>query len=220
MTRGFPPAGLVEPSSRGYLYAGLSVDPPGRAPFVRRSSRRGEVIGQWRELAESMTGVPEVVGATVYEAVLIPPIAGGPRFDVIMLVQTTSVETLAAVPIEKLQAELVMPARNVRRIGDIDAKAPGTYLFNHFTAPDPEAGVAAWERLAGWYTFKAGVDNSALLRPVEDRGPFAFVNHVRLPGSAPTFLLNQFLRPSFHRYVRATLKANGMVAMPILCRPA
>ncbi|MEV0824958.1 hypothetical protein [Nonomuraea rubra] len=219
MPEGIPPISFTTPSPRGYLYACASVDPPGRAPFVRRSARREQALAQWRTLAQNLTELNEVATATVYEAVLIPPIEGGPRHDVLMLVQTTSPEELAAVPVEKLQADLVMPARNIRRIGDTDATARGTFLFNHFTAPDPEAGVPVWDELAGWYTARTGVDNSTLLRPVEEGAPYAFVNYVRLPGSAPAFLLNQVLRPSFHRFVRSTLKANGMVAMPILCRP-
>ncbi|MFD0475206.1 hypothetical protein ACFQ0B_48385 [Nonomuraea thailandensis] len=132
-----------------------------------------------------LTELDEVAAATVYESVLIPPIEGGPRHDVLMLVQTTSPDGLAAVPVEKLRADLVMPARNIRRVGDTDATTRGTFLFNHFTAPDPEAGVAAWDELAAWYTAKTIVDNSTLLRPAGQGAPYAFVNYVRLPGSAP-----------------------------------
>jgi hypothetical protein len=150
MPEGIPPISFTTSSPRGYLYACASVDPPGRAPFVRRSARRERVLAQWRALAQNLTELDEVACATVFEAVLIPPIEGGPRHDVLMLVQTTSPAELAAVPVEKLRADLVMPARNTRRIGDTDATAQGTFLFNHFTAPDPEAGVAAWEGLAAW----------------------------------------------------------------------
>ena len=33
------------------------------------------------------------------------------------------------------------------------------------------------------------------------------------------FMLDQLLRPSFHTFVRAVLRANGMVAMPLVCEP-
>ncbi|TYB62276.1 hypothetical protein FXF51_26585 [Nonomuraea sp. PA05] len=220
MPKGIPPIRFTDPSPRGYLYACATVDPPARAPFVRRSARREQVLAQWRALAQHLTEQNEVVSATVYEAVLIPPIKDGPRHDVLMLLQTGTPEQLAAVPVEKLQADLVMPARNLRRIGDTDATTRGTFLFNHFTAPDPDAAVAIWEGLAGWYTAKTGVDNSTLLGPIEQDAPYAFVNHARLPGTALTFLLGQLLRPTFHGFVRPALKDHGMVAMPILCRPA
>ena len=33
------------------------------------------------------------------------------------------------------------------------------------------------------------------------------------------FMLDQLARPSFHTFVRTKLRANGMVAMPLLCEP-
>ena len=76
-----------------------------------------------------------------------------------------------------------------------------------------------WEELAGWYTAKVGVDNSTLLQPTSE-GPYAVVNYVRLPHGATRFLLAQLSRPSFHTYVRRTLRDNGMAALPILSKPA
>ncbi len=111
-----------------------------------------------------------------------------------------------------------MAALNARRIGDTQRTASGTFLFNHFTAGDPEGAVEAWEGLTGWYTAKTGVDNSTLLRPIGE-APYAFVNHVRLPRGPVRFMLDQLLRPSFHTFVRASLRANGMAAMPLLCEP-
>jgi hypothetical protein len=111
-----------------------------------------------------------------------------------------------------------MSARNTRRIGDTEKSRSGTFLFNHFTAEDSEGAVAVWENLAGWYTSKTGVDNSTLLRPIGE-APYAFVNYVRLPRGPVRFLLDQLTKPSFHTFVRATLRANDMVAMPLLCEP-
>jgi len=177
---------------------------------------------EFKSLARELEALGEVVRATVYQAVLIPPIYGWPRFDVTLLVQTTSPEVIAEVQssetYRRLNTDFVMSARNTRRIGDTEKSRSGTFLFNHFTAEDPEGAVGVWENLAVWYTSKTGVDNSTLLQPIGE-APYAFVNYVRLPRGPVRFLLDQLTKPSFHTFVRATLRANDMVAMPLLCEP-
>lgn len=103
----------------------------------------------------------------------------------------------------------------------------GTVLLRHVpvqplhrTRPGRrDEGLGAWESLAAWYTAKTGVDNSTLLQPTTE-APYAFVNYARLPHSGARFLLAQMVRPSFHTYVRRLLDKNGMVALPLLCKPA
>jgi hypothetical protein len=218
----YPKAALAEPLPYGYLYAGMEIDPPGRAPLVRRSARREEAPGECKADAGRLEALGEVVRATVYRTVLIPPVGGAPRFDAVALVETTSPETVAGVrsseAFGRLGADFVMAARNARRIGDTQKPPSGTFLFNHFAAADPEGAVGAWKDLTGWYTAKTGVDKSTLLRPVGE-APYAFVNYVRLPRGPVRFMLDQLLRPSFHTFVRASLRANGRVAMPPLCEP-
>ena len=213
-------ARFAESLPYGYLYAGMKIEPPGRAPFVRRSARRDEALKECKILAGRLEKLGEVVRATVYQAVLIPPIEGTPRFDVVVLVETTSPKTVAEVrsseAFSRLGADFVMAAHNTRRIGDTQKTLSGTFLFNHFTAEDPEGAVEVWENLTGWYTAKTGVDNSTLLRPIGE-APYAFVNYLRLPRGPVRFMLDQLSRPSFHTFVWASLRANGMVAMPLLC---
>jgi hypothetical protein len=72
-------------------------------------------------------------------------------------------------PWQQANAEFVMTARNTRRIGDTERTRSATFLFNHFSADDAAAAVGVWEELAGWYTAKAGVDNSTLLQPTSER---------------------------------------------------
>ncbi|GAA4930609.1 hypothetical protein GCM10023224_07930 [Streptomonospora halophila] len=218
---GYPSPEFTDPYPYGYLYAGLSVDPP-RAPLVRRSAERDDALEHCRSLAGRLEARTDVVRARVFETVLIPPLKGVPRFDVLVLVEAAAPDALPGVradeAFQEIGADLVMPAYNSVRIGDTEDPASGTYLFNHFTAADGEAALRAWEDLAGWYTAKAGVDNSAPLVPLED-ARFAFVNYVRLPGGAAAFMADQLLRPSFHRFVRGRLKENGMAALPLICRP-
>jgi hypothetical protein len=215
-----PQAAFAELLPYGYVYVGMTVDPPGRAPFVRRSAKRDEALEKLKIVAGQLEALEEGVRATVYRAVLIPPIEGAPRFDVTVLLETTSPEEIDGVqtsePYRQLDADFVMGARNTRRIGDTEENLSGTFLFNHFTAEDPERALEAWEGLTGWYTTKTGVDNSTLLQPIGE-SPYAFVNYVRLPRGAVRFMLDQLSRPSFHTFVRTKLRANGMVALPLLC---
>jgi hypothetical protein len=219
----YPPPQFSEPLQGEYLYAGWTVDPPARVPVVRRSARRDRVLDQCRTLVREAETLDGVAGATLFEAVLIPPLKDLPRFDVILLLRVTTPEALAQVrssrPWQQAAADFTITARNLRRFGDTERTRSATFLFNHFTADDPAGAVKVWEELAGWYTAKTGVDNSTLLEPT-GQAPYAFVNYVRLPHGAARFLLAQFRRPSFSTYVRRTLRDNGMAALPVLCRPA
>lgn len=217
----YPKATFTEPKPYGYLYIGMRIDPPSRVPFVRKSTKRGNALQECKRLAGQLNALAEVVAVTVYEAVVIPPVKGSPRFDVIMLIQTTSPETIAAVEAAEayrlLDADLVMVARNVRRIGNVDEPRSGTFLFNHFTSADPERALQTWEEITGWFAHKAAVDDAALLQPTRE-SPYVFVNHVRLPCSPIRFLL-RFAKPSFRKSVAAKLSANQIGNAPVICKP-
>ena len=218
----YPRAPFRAPSASGFLYVGLTADPP-HAPLVRASAARDDAVQACTDLAGALADRPDVLRARVFEAVLMPPLKGAPRFDVTMLVETDGPRSLAAVraaaDFDALGADLVMPATNPARIGDTEDPADGVYLFNHFVAEDGSAAVRVWEDLAGWYTAKTGVDNSLPLLAAEP-SRFAFVNYARLPGGAAAFLFGQLARPSFHRFVRRRLREHGMAALPVLYRPA
>jgi hypothetical protein len=216
----YPRATFSEPMPYGYLYLGMRIEPPSRVPFVRRSTKRSNVIRECKDLARELDDLAEVVAVTVYEAVVIPPIKGSPRFDVIVLIQTTSPETITTVETaeayRRLDADLVMAARNVRRVGDIDHPRSGTFLFNHFTAADPERTLRTLEDVAGWFLHKAGVDDSALLRPTGE-APYVFVTHIRLPCSPIRFFL-RFAKPSFRKSVSRRLRADQIGFAPVVCK--
>lgn len=220
-TEKYPKPEFCTPRSSGYLYVGLSVDPP-RVPLVRRSRERDDAIVECQALARKLAEHPEVVRARVFESALMPPLKGLPRCDVLMLVETSSPETIesvrSSVSWKGIDPEMVIAARNPARIGDTENPSDGVYLFNHFLADDGEEATRVWEGLTGWYTQKMGVDNSTPLLPVKD-ARFAVINYARIPGGAVPFLFKQLLRPSFHNFVRSRLKAKGMTALPILCRP-
>jgi hypothetical protein len=221
MSTGSRRVSFTEPAREGYLYVGLRIDPPRRLPFVGRSARRAEALRTCTDVARRLSALAEVVDVAVYEAVLIPPAGDHPRFDVMVLVRTKSPDAVAAVAaseaFRELPAGFVMAARNLRRIGDIDRSPAGAFLFNHFTAADADRALRTWEDIAGWFTHRAGVADSALLQPVGE-APFVFVNHVRLPGSPFAFFLS-LLRVSFVRSVSWRLRTDRIGFAAVACRP-
>ncbi|MFA1545610.1 hypothetical protein [Actinomadura chokoriensis] len=223
----YPRATLREPAPYGYVYVGATVDPPGRAPFVRRSAHRRDVLAALKAHASRLEELDTVVKATVYRAVLMPPAPGAPRFDAVVLIETTAPETIGdvrAAPeyrwlIEAAGETRVTTLRNVRRLGDVDKNRQGLFLFNHFKAEDPAVAARLWEHLAGWYAAETGLDNSTLLQPIGD-APYTLVNHARWDHGLARFALHQFTKPSFLTFVRANLRANGIQAMPVLYKLA
>ncbi|MEU3015850.1 hypothetical protein ABZ635_00445 [Nocardiopsis sp. NPDC007018] len=214
-------SGFLDPLPYGYVYVGARVAPPSRGPFVRRDRERERVLARFRVLSEELEDLPAVVSSTVYEAVFMPPLEGAPRFDAVLIVTVATpadvARVLTSAPYRQLDGELVMTARNTRRIGETGDDPSAVFLLNHFTAPDPERAVAVWEELARWYVDRLGVDNSTLLQPLDDAS-WTLVNHVRLPGGPVRFLLAQITRPDFFRRVRSTLRAEGMRARPVFYR--
>ncbi|MFC9996603.1 hypothetical protein [Nocardia sp. NPDC127526] len=216
-----PPAPYVETSPYGYLYAGFRVDPPRRVPFVPRSSRRRQALSRYRDLTQQLKALDEVIGATVYRAVAIQPFVESPRFDVIVLIETTTPDTIAEVQaapaFQQLNPDFVMAARNIRRLGDIDRSPSGTFLFNHFTSDDPDRALRYFDSVAGWFTHDAEVDDIALLGPI-DTSPYVFINQVRLPGTLAGFVLD-LMRPNFRNSVYRKMRADRIGFASIICKP-
>ena len=216
-------APLEQPTPYGYIYVGATIEPPDRLPLVRASARRDEVLARLKATAGRLAELGDVVDVTVFRAVLLPPVPTGPRFDVAVLIQTTTPDAIEDVrkaePFQRLLdvagEPLVMAARNLKRIGDVAEDRPGLFLFNHFTAADADVAARLWEYLAGWYVAETGLDNSILLQPIGE-APYALVNHARWDDGLLRFAVRQFTKPSFVTYVRANLQANKVVAMPIL----
>lgn len=208
---------FADPEPYGFLYLGFHADRPQKAPLYRQTPARRREAARLLEAAETIGRRADVQSVRVFRTILVPPLTGAPRHDLAMLIRTAEVADLDQVrqaeEVKELGGEEVLAGLNAARIGETESDPEATYLFNHFTMTGDADPVAAWRGLTGWYLSKVGVDNSTALRPT---GPsrFALVNYVRLPGAPPPFLLNQIVRPSFHRVVRGTLKANGMRALP------
>jgi hypothetical protein len=214
---------LLEPLSCSFLYVAWSVDPVRVGPFVRPSDRRRRKIDEIRHIAGVLTDDPEIDGVRLFEASFMPPLPDMPKYDVVMLARAHTTESAAQIlqdrRLARIEPTTAFVATNGARFGVTEnGRADANILLNHFVGPsDRSAAVKAWRALSGWYTAKVGVDNSTLLR-TEDGAPFVLVNYVRLPATVVGFLLNQLLRPSFHRYVRALLEHHRLTSLPLFVR--
>jgi hypothetical protein len=235
----YQPVKLIEPPPFGYLHVAAVVEPPaGRLPRPGSSPDKTALLARLKALAGQLENLPEVVKATVYRAILIPPPSGyakqaahPARYDVVVLVETTTPEVIGEVQTSepyKLLLEAVqgaakdlhiMPARCVKCVGDVDKTRQGLFLFNYFVAEDPKVALQLWDHLAGWYAVETGMDNSTLLAPIGD-ADYVFVNHLRWDYSLPRLMVRQFAKPSFRSYVLANLLANRTGSMPLLYRLA
>jgi hypothetical protein len=235
----YRPATLVEPPGLGYLLLSADVEPPtGPRPFPGSSAAKTALLGRVKAAAADLTQVDGVERATVYRTVLAPPAAGyartaerPARFDVHVLVETTSPDRIAGVEATgaytQLRKELdseasrvdVMRARCVKCIADVDKSRPGLFLFNYFVAEDADVALELWDHLTGWFMTETGIDNSTVLQPT-DRSQYAFVNHARWDYGVPRLWLRMFTKPSFWSFVQKNMNENRTGSMPTLCRLA
>jgi hypothetical protein len=238
MARDRTRAPLVEPPPYGYIHIAAAVEPPAAPlalPWTGR--RKSSVLSRLKSYASGLQRLENVERVTVYRAIMIAPpdrlarerARHVARYDVAVLIETSSPDALDEVQdadqyrdtldfVARVSKDShVMPARCIRSMGDVDKTRQGLFLFNHFDAEDAEAALKVWERLGGWYARETNLGNSTLLAPM-DKADYVFVNHARWDLSLPGFAVRQFAKPSFWTEVRRTLKASGVIAMPILYR--
>jgi hypothetical protein len=238
----FPKVKLIEPTHSGYLLLALEVDR--RLPFAYflESARKRQVVERLRSLAGQLRSRDDVIEATIFKAVLIPPGRGGllkkrphvriARFDVALLIELRTPEIARAFARDRFWSDkteelaktarygISVTAENARRIGPVDHDRPGVFLFNYFYADRLEQNLQVWEYTAGYFQQETGLDNSVLLLP--DPGQpldYKIINHAqwdRLSDVLPTLLF----KPSFRSFVLANFAANDTAAIPILYRTA
>lgn len=238
-------AKLVEPTPLGYVYIAATVQ-PGPIPLVLPSVKRARLLARIKDLAQRLELVDSVVNATVFRGIAIPPTARlnsylreraasirVPRFDVLLLIETTSPDSAHEVKKSEQFAALVdalragartvqvITARNSKRIGDVDKSRQGLFLFNHFIAENSEIGLELWEYLARWFAVETELDNSVLLVPqAGESSDYSFINFARWDLSLFSHLWHQISKKSFKKYVLANLEANRVGSMPVLCKLA
>lgn len=101
--RSFPTVRLVEPSASGYLQLAAEVDR--RPMFLPNSRRKRRLLRELKRLATELAADSRVIDVAAFEGGLAPPGRGEvlearpdvpvARFDVAVIVETTSPETAA-----------------------------------------------------------------------------------------------------------------------------
>ncbi len=232
----YPPAKLIEPTTLGYIHLAAVVQPR-RTPFMPIGREKGQTIARLKYLAQQLEQLEAVEKATVFHAIVMAPSSGYvkqhrdsihlPRYDIVVLVETLSPETARQVQKTEEYAMLVdalsskasdlhsIVARNVKRVGDVEKRRKGIFLFNYFVGEDSQVTLALWDYLAGWYAVETGMDNSTLLLPLEgEQSDYTIINHARWNGLL-SFLWQQVTKKSFRTYMQANLDVNHVGAMPI-----
>ena len=232
----YPPVKLIEPTTLGYIHLAAVVQPLS-AQFMPIGREKAELLARLEHLAELLEQLEEVDSVTVYHAIVTAPPARYvkhhldsihlARYDIVVLVETTSPETARQVQQTAAYAALVetltsrasdlhiIAARNVKRVGDVEKRRNGAFLFNYFVGENPQVTLALWDYLAGWYAVETGMDNSTLLLPLEgEQSDYTIINHARWDGLL-RFMWQQMTKRSFRTYMQANLDANHVGAMPI-----
>ncbi len=233
----YPPVKLIEPTTLGYIHL-AAVMQPRRVPFMPTGREKAQLLTTLKHLARQLEQLDAVEKVTVFHAIVMAPPSGYvkqhrdaihlPRYDVVVLIETTSPETAREVQKTAAYAALgealrskvndlhIVVARNVKRVEDVDKRRKGLFLFNYFVGEDPQVTLALWDYLAGWYAVETGMDNSTLLLPLEgERSDYTIINHARWDGLL-SFMWQQMTKKSFRTYMQVNLDVNHVGAMPIL----
>ena len=119
--------------------------------------------------------------------------------------------------IEKVSSySQVMTASNIKRIGSVNHKKQGVFLFNYFSAENTEQNLKVWEYTAGWFEKETKLDNSILLFPLnENKTTYSIVNHCRWDKYID-ILPDLIFKKTFKKYVLDNFYANNVGAQPIL----
>jgi hypothetical protein len=233
----YPPVKLIEPTKLGYIHLAAVVQPR-QAPFMPIGYEKAKLLERLKQLAQQLERLEEIEKVTVFHAIVMAPPSGYvkqhrdsihlPRYDIVVLIETTSPET--ALQMQKMTeyAELVdalrskasdlhiVVARNVKRVGDVEKRRKGVFLFNYFVGEDSQVTLALWDYLAGWYAVETRMDNSTLLLPLEgERSDYTIINYARWDGLL-SFMWQQLTKKSFRTYMLTNLDVNQVGAMPIL----
>lgn len=229
---------LTEPTADGFVLLAAEV---GRwaGPLPLPSWARRRLLDAITVLGEKLTQRSDVVEVVAFRGALRPPGEGAEllsragvrpaRYDVVVLVRTTTVDAIDAVRADPACRHLVaqlegarhthlVAAENAARIADVEHGSDHWFLFNYFHCADAATVYDVWEYTAGWFQRSTALPDSTLLRPLTgEPADYSVINHASWPALS-TFLPSLLLRPTFRSFVLANFKANGVAAQPIVYR--
>ena len=235
----FPEIIYETPNTTGYIHLAAEIERT--LPIKPNSKKKKALIAICKDLCAQLNQLDDVVSAHVLDAFVIPP--GNkpgrmlleknnpdvhiPVYDLVVQIETTSVEKAKALQQNNLYKELLdhlekaasyfhnFIAKNVKKIGEVDKNRPGIFLYNYFFAEDIDVVLPVWEYTGRWFANKTGLDNSTLLMPIEgEESEYSVINHCRWD-TLLDIIPHLIFRPSLRPYVLDNFTANGMVAIPI-----
>ena len=233
----FPPVTLIEQTTSVYLHIAAEVDK--RLAFLPDSRAKKQAIAGCKRWCAQLATEPGVVDASVFTAILVPPIPEDflakrrdsvhvARFDFSVLIECRNKEVLDGLRRLPTYTEMentirsaasyvhIVSATNARHIGPVDHARQGTFLFNYFYADSVVQNLEVWNYTAGWFQAETGLDNSTVLLPDEpSQSQYAIINHCRWDRLLD-ILPSLIFKKSFHSYVLDNFVANDVAAMPIL----
>lgn len=233
----YPKVSLVEASKHVFLQLAVEIDSH-ISPFWWGMSRKKRTVLQAsKAYCNTITQLNGVQEATVFKGLLQPPGRGKlleerqiptAQYDVVILLEfgdqaslthcleTTAYQELWALLQANSRKTHQMQASNVRRIGAVNHKKNGVFLFNYFYADELSKNLKIWEYTAGWFEQETNLDNSTLFLPnASYTGTYSIVNHCRWD-SLWNILPSLIFKSSFRQYVLDNFYANQVAAMPIL----
>ena len=236
----FNKVSLSQTTGSGYIQLAAEVDR--RPPFFPSSKTKRNLLSTCKQLCQKIEEQEDVISAITFKALLIPPGRGKflkqrpdvhiARFDVVVLIETSSPASAKALRDEAIFKELetsmrkasgymhIITATNVKSMGPVNHQRDGVFLFNYFYADDTDQNLAVWEYTAGWFEQETGLDNSTLLLPEnQESSEYPIINHCRWD-SIWDILPSILFKPTFRSYVLKNFEANRTAAIPILYRLA
>ena len=238
----FPKAKYIEPTNSGYILISAEVD--GRLGFLPNSRKKRRLIAECKQLCRQLTQDPDVLEAVVFDAIFITPGEDKgflekrrprgrfPDFDLSVLIETADPraadaikQSMIAKRIERAVGDaakdtFTIIARNAKRIGPVNHRRRGSFLFNYFVADDTEQMLAVFDYTAGWWMQETGLDNSTVMLPREgERTDYAIINHCRWD-HLWNFMPSILFKRSFKDYVLANFYANNITPRAFIYRLA
>jgi hypothetical protein len=230
---------LVEPTALGYIHIAADVHPRA-VPLLPNPRAKSQLLAELKALAHRLRQFDAVERVTVFDSSGYSPLSPDlqeqaesihiARFDIVVLIETTSLLTARELQttavyqtlVETLRHQAtsvhVIAARNAKQIGNVERTRSDVYRFTYFVADDADVMLQLWDHLAGWYVVETGLANASLLVPLEgERSDYVSVDYAGLNGRS---LVRQMRTKSFRTYVQANLAANRVGAMPVLYQRA
>lgn len=229
---------LISTLTSSFIHIAAEIDTASTPLFLTTTAKKKVFIQKCKKWSKEIEKTEGVIEVSLFKATIIPPGFGQyikenlnnihlAKFDFVILIETVSdditekVKNLEAFNMIKNEITKVasfhhiMYASNVRRIGSVNHKKKGVFLFNYFSAKNREQNLKIWEYTAGWFEHETSLNNSTLMLPTEENQLYSIVNHCRWDKYID-ILPSLIFKKSFKKYVLDNFYANNLGAQPIL----